>query len=71
MGIRADEEDDGFVVHPGVPRPADVETYEDHRMAMSFAVTGLAAAGIRIRNPSCVSKTFPRFFEVLAAIQPT
>ena len=71
MGIRADEEDDGFVVHPGVPRPADIETYEDHRMAMSFAVTGLAAAGIRIRNPSCVSKTFPRFFEVLAAIQPT
>jgi 3-phosphoshikimate 1-carboxyvinyltransferase len=69
MGIRAEEEDDGFVVHPGTPRPADVETYDDHRMAMSFAITGLAAPGIRIRNPSCVSKTFPRFFDVLASLR--
>jgi 3-phosphoshikimate 1-carboxyvinyltransferase len=68
LGIRADEEDDGFVVHPGLPQPADVETYDDHRMAMSFAVAGLVAPGIRIRNPACVSKTFPRFFEVLAAL---
>ncbi len=67
MGIRAEEEPDGFVVHPGTPRPADIETYDDHRMAMSFAITGLAASGIRIRNPSCVSKTFPKFFDVLAA----
>ena len=66
MGIRAEEEADGFVVWPGVPRPTDVETYDDHRMAMSFAITGLAADGIRIRNPACVSKTFPDFFDVLA-----
>lgn len=65
MGIGADEEEDGFVVHPGVPKPADVETYDDHRMAMSFAITALVAPGVRIRNPACVSKTFPRFFEVL------
>ena len=71
LGIRADEEDDGFVVYPGTPRPADIETYEDHRMAMSFSIAGLVAPGIRIRNPSCVSKTFPRFFEVLAGIQAT
>jgi 3-phosphoshikimate 1-carboxyvinyltransferase len=69
MGIRAEEEDDGFVVHPGTPHPADVETYDDHRMAMSFAITGLGAPGIRIRNPSCVSKTFPRFFDVLGSIR--
>jgi 3-phosphoshikimate 1-carboxyvinyltransferase len=69
MGIRADEEADGFIVHPGIPQPADIETYDDHRMAMSFAVTGLAAPGIRIRNPSCVSKTFPDFFDVLAALR--
>jgi 3-phosphoshikimate 1-carboxyvinyltransferase len=68
LGIRAEEEEDGFVVHPGLPQPADVETYDDHRMAMSFAVAGLVAPGIRIRNPACVSKTFPRFFEVLAAL---
>jgi 3-phosphoshikimate 1-carboxyvinyltransferase len=69
LGIRADEEDDGFVVHPGVPRPADIETYDDHRMAMSFAVTGLAAPGVRIRNPTCVSKTFPGFFEALGRLR--
>jgi 3-phosphoshikimate 1-carboxyvinyltransferase len=69
LGIRAEEEADGFVVHPGTPRPADVETYDDHRMAMSFAITGLAAPGIRIRNPACVSKTFPHFFDVLAALR--
>jgi 3-phosphoshikimate 1-carboxyvinyltransferase len=68
LGIRADEEDDGFVVYPGTPRPADIETYDDHRMAMSFAVAGLAAPGIRIRNPGCVSKTFPRFFDVLSTL---
>ncbi len=68
LGIAAEEESDGFVVHPGVPRPADVETYDDHRMAMSFSIAGLVAPGIRIKNPACVSKTFPRFFEVLATI---
>ena len=68
LGIRAEEEDDGFVVYPGAPEPAEIETYEDHRMAMSFAVAGLVAPGIRIRNPACVSKTFPRFFEVLATL---
>ena len=47
----------------------DVETYDDHRMAMSFAITGLVAPGIRIRNPSCVTKTFPHFFAVLARLR--
>ena len=65
LGIRAEEEDDGFVVHPGTPRPADIETYEDHRMAMSFALVGLAAPGVRIVDPGCVSKTFPHFFAEL------
>jgi 3-phosphoshikimate 1-carboxyvinyltransferase len=65
LGIRAEEESDGFIVHPGAPKPAEIETYDDHRMAMSFAIVGLAAPGIRILNPGCVSKTFPDFFEVL------
>ncbi len=65
LGIRAEEESDGFIVYPGIPKPARVETYDDHRMAMSFAVLGLAAPGIEILNPSCVSKTFPDFFQTL------
>jgi 3-phosphoshikimate 1-carboxyvinyltransferase len=69
LGIRAEEEADGFVVYPGMPHPGDVETYDDHRMAMSFAITGLVAKGIRIRQPACVSKTFPRFFEVLERLR--
>jgi 3-phosphoshikimate 1-carboxyvinyltransferase len=64
-GIDASEEDDGLVVHPGTPRPATVKTYDDHRMAMSFAVVGLRAPGIRIADPACVAKTFPGFWEAL------
>ena len=52
-----------------LPRATDVETYDDHRMAMSFAITGLVAPGIRIRNPSCVTKTFPHFFAVLERLR--
>jgi 3-phosphoshikimate 1-carboxyvinyltransferase len=62
-GIDADEEPDGFLVRPGPPRPATVATYDDHRMAMSFALLGLRAPGIRIADPSCVSKTFPDFWD--------
>jgi 3-phosphoshikimate 1-carboxyvinyltransferase len=64
-GIEADEESDGFVVRPGQVRPAVVQTYQDHRMAMSFALLGARAAGISIADPSCVNKTFPEFWKVL------
>lgn len=64
-GIEAEEEDDGFVVHPGSPHPATVVTYHDHRMAMSFALLGLRAPGIRISDPDCVAKTFPTFWQEL------
>jgi 3-phosphoshikimate 1-carboxyvinyltransferase len=65
MGLRVESTWDSVTVHPGTPRPTDVHTYDDHRIAMSFAVTGLRAPGIRIVDPGCVSKTFPEFFEVL------
>lgn len=65
LGIDVDERPDGFTVHPGPVTPATVETYDDHRVAMSFAVTGLVADGIRIAEPGCVAKTYPRFFEAL------
>jgi len=65
LGIDAAEETDGFVVHPGAMRPATVQTYDDHRMAMSFAIAGLRVPGIQIANPGCVAKTFPRFWQLL------
>ena len=64
-GIRADEHRDGFTVHPGHPRPTRIETYDDHRMAMSFALLGLRVPGIEIADPACVAKTFPGFWDVL------
>jgi 3-phosphoshikimate 1-carboxyvinyltransferase len=67
-GIDADEEDDGFVVRPGRPRPTRVATYGDHRMAMSFALLGLRVSGIEIADPECVGKTFPDFFSVLSRL---
>jgi 3-phosphoshikimate 1-carboxyvinyltransferase len=68
-GIEAHEEDDGFVVVPGRPTAAVVQTYDDHRMAMSFALLGLVEPGIGIADPGCVAKTFPHYFEVLEALR--
>ena len=68
MGVRVDESWDALTIYPGTPQPAEVQTYGDHRMAMSFAVTGLRAPGIRIADPECVSKTFPEYFEVLRGL---
>lgn len=68
LGIQVEESWDSLTIHPGEPRPAVIQTYDDHRIAMSFAITGLRAAGIAIANPACVAKTFPDFFEVLARV---
>lgn len=68
LGIQAEEFDDGFVIHPGTPQPAQVETYDDHRMAMSFSLLGLRVPGIEIVDPVCVGKTFPGFFDVLDSL---
>ena len=68
MGLRVDSTWDSVTIHPGRPQPCEVQTYDDHRIAMSFAVTGLRAPGIRIVDPACVAKTFPRFFEVLRSL---
>ncbi|MEO7570989.1 MAG: 3-phosphoshikimate 1-carboxyvinyltransferase [Acidimicrobiales bacterium] len=65
LGIDALEEADGLVVHPGTMRPATVQTYDDHRMAMAFAVAGLRVPGIQIADPGCVAKTFPGFWRLL------
>jgi 3-phosphoshikimate 1-carboxyvinyltransferase len=67
LGVRVEEGAGGLTIWPGPVRPALVRTYQDHRMAMSFAVLGLRAPGVRIADPGCVAKTFPDFFERLAA----
>ncbi|WP_205745191.1 3-phosphoshikimate 1-carboxyvinyltransferase [Egicoccus halophilus] len=69
LGIDAVEEDDGFLVRPGTPRPGAVHTYEDHRMAMSFALLGLRVPGVEILDPGCVAKTFPDYFTVLESLR--
>ena len=62
LGIRIEESADGLCIHPGVVQPAVIETYDDHRMAMAFAVLGLRTPGLAIKNPECTAKTFPDFF---------
>lgn len=69
LGIDAREEDDGLLIHPGTPRPGTVATYDDHRMAMSFALLGLRVPGIAIADPGCVAKTFPTYFAVLEQLR--
>lgn len=65
MGIRCEEAQDSITIYPGMPKPCTVETYDDHRMAMGFALTGLRAEGIVIDDPGCCRKTFENYFEVL------
>ena len=63
MGITAKETPDGLRIIGGTPQGAEIETYDDHRIAMSFAVAGLKAKGVVIHNPDCVAKSFPDFWE--------
>jgi len=69
-GARVVEEGDSLRIEPGPLHGAEIETYDDHRMAMCFGTLGLVVPGIRIRNPQCVRKTFPNFFQKLALAPP-
>ena len=69
-GAKVVEEGDTLTVYPSQLHGAEIETYNDHRMAMCFAVLGLKVPGIKIKNPACVKKTFPNFFQKLAAAPP-
>ena len=64
-GITCTEEPDAITIKPGTPFPGIVSTYEDHRVAMSFALLGLKVDGIVIDNPSCCRKTFENYFDLL------
>jgi 3-phosphoshikimate 1-carboxyvinyltransferase len=68
LGADVTEFDDGLEIVPGEFRGASIATYNDHRMAMSFAIAGLARDGVLIENPGCTAKTYPRFFEDLARV---
>ena len=59
---------EGIYIMCGTPQGANIQTFEDHRMAMAFAVTGLRTEGIVIENPKCCGKTFENYFEVLEAV---
>jgi 3-phosphoshikimate 1-carboxyvinyltransferase len=69
-GAKVVEENDTLTVYPSELHGAEIETYNDHRMAMCFAILGLKVPGIKIKNPACVKKTFPNFFQKLATPPP-
>jgi len=69
-GAKVVELGDTLTVFPSALHGAEIETYGDHRMAMCFAILGLKVSGIRLKNPGCVKKTFPSFYQKLAALPP-
>ncbi|MEU9245231.1 3-phosphoshikimate 1-carboxyvinyltransferase [Streptomyces sp. NPDC048385] len=68
LGIEAATGEDWIEIRPGTPAPAEIKTYGDHRVVMSFAVTGLRTPGISFDDPGCVKKTFPGFHEAFGAL---
>ena len=69
VGAGVEERADGLTITPAPLHGATIETYQDHRMAMSLALVGLRVPGIVIRNPACVGKTYPGFFADLDALR--
>ena len=69
IGISCNELTDGVEIYPGTPKNVEIETYNDHRVAMSFAVTGLAGDGMTILNPECCKKTFAGFFDEIDRLE--
>ncbi|MFN3492140.1 MAG: 3-phosphoshikimate 1-carboxyvinyltransferase, partial [Anaerolineales bacterium] len=75
LGVQVEEHQDGMTIYPtfnlqpSTFNPATIQTYNDHRMAMAFSLIGLRLNGVTIENPSCVSKTFPNYFEVLEQLR--
>ena len=67
LGIRTEHGDDWLRIHPGDTRAARIDCYRDHRIAMAFSILGLVRPEVTIDDPDCVAKTYPGFFEDLAA----
>jgi len=68
LGVKVEEADDGLTIHPQPLHGAVLDTYNDHRMAMSLALVGLRVPGVIIRHPACVVKTYPHFWEDLTRL---
>jgi 3-phosphoshikimate 1-carboxyvinyltransferase len=68
IGAAAEETADGLVITGGRPHGAEIETYNDHRIAMAFAIAGLVTPGMKITNPQCVKKSFPAFWDELGKL---
>lgn len=68
LGAYAEADADSLTVRPGILHGATIETYDDHRMAMAFALAGLRLPGVVIRDPGCVSKSWPRYFDAFSAL---
>lgn len=69
LGANVRELDDGLVIEPSTLHAAVVDTYDDHRLAMAFALVGLRVPGVGIRDPECVRKTFPEYFDRLEELR--
>jgi 3-phosphoshikimate 1-carboxyvinyltransferase len=67
-GARVEEIGDTLTIDPGPLHGGEIETYNDHRVAMCFAMLALSVPGMRLRDPACVRKTFPNFFVKLAEL---
>ena len=68
LGASITEHDDGLTIEPGSLRAAELDTYEDHRMAMSLALAGLKVPGVIINDPGCTAKTYPNYFHDLERV---
>jgi 3-phosphoshikimate 1-carboxyvinyltransferase len=68
MGIKATCTDNALVIKGGALQGSVIDTYNDHRIAMSFAIAGLKIRGVWIRNPDCVEKSFPNFWPVFEGL---
>ncbi|MEE8452057.1 MAG: 3-phosphoshikimate 1-carboxyvinyltransferase [Thermoguttaceae bacterium] len=68
FGAIVEEFDDGMSITPAARHGAEIDTYDDHRMAMSMALVGLRTPGVVIRDPGCTAKTYPAFFDDLSSL---
>ncbi|MBA0050868.1 3-phosphoshikimate 1-carboxyvinyltransferase [Streptomyces sp. AJS327] len=71
MGVDVEEHADAMTITGGTPHGAAIDTYDDHRIAMTFAIAGLRTEGVVINDPGCVAKSFPTFWQTLDTLHPT
>ena len=65
IGIKVDEREDSITIYPGEFKSADIETFEDHRVAMAFTMSGLGQTSLTILNPMCCKKTFENYYDII------